>query len=53
MTSTVHSSRLSVVERKDLTVTDALLPANIFKPCGLKQYLNIRVFQCNGMQRSC
>jgi hypothetical protein len=36
MTASDKRSCLSVLERKDLTVTDALLPANIFKPSGLK-----------------
>jgi len=36
MTASDQRSCLSVLERKDLTVTDALLPADIFKPSGLK-----------------
>jgi len=36
MTASDQPSCLSVLEWKDLTVTDALLPADIFKPSGLK-----------------
>jgi hypothetical protein len=48
MNATVQHQCLSVLERTDLPVTDALLPAGIFKPCGLKQYLNI--FKCKEIQ---